>query len=153
MRAILPVFLCCAAAAAQCPYSAVSAQAYGAGCGSVFGVPRSLSVALDASACTLDVTVTAFGGCCNTFLAMRALAIGFAPANVALPQVDPLCVLLASPDALELRPNTAPPVFRLAIPSAPLPPITLYAQGAAFYVTFGTSFDAMLTAGSQISLR
>jgi hypothetical protein len=141
-----------AAAAAQCPFSAVSLQSYGNGCATVFLAPPTLSGGLDANACTLGLTVNAFAGCCNTFLTLRVLAIGAQQANVPLPQVGPGCTLLVNPVAILFLPASGGDTFRLTLPRGLVPPLPLEAQGAAFYTTFGVAIDAQLTEGQTVTL-
>lgn len=140
-------------AGAQCPFSSVSSSTYGPGCSAVFpGNLPTLSVALDVPGCSLGVTVTAFGGCCNTFLVGRLLALGDAPTMVPLPQLGAGCVLQVDQPILLYQPSAAGDTFVLPVGAA-LPPLTVYAQGAALYfTTIGFSTDLALTGGYQVQL-
>jgi hypothetical protein len=153
------LFLACAVlalegfAAAQCPFSTVQLTTYGSGCNPVFATNPTLTGTLDPTVCTLNLTVNAFSGCCNTFLNGRILAIGLQPVSQPLPQLGVGCTLLASPDALLFQANTAGATFVLAIPPG-LPPLTLYAQGAAIYfTTIGLTTDIALTGGEAAALQ
>lgn len=140
-------------AAAQCPFTSVSTASYGQGCNPVFfGNVPTLSVALDTPACSLNVTVDAFAGCCNTFLVGRLLALGAAPTMVPLPQFGVGCALLVDQPILLYQPSAAGDTFALPLGAA-LPPLTVYAQGAALYfTTIGFSTDFALASGYQIQL-
>lgn len=153
MRSILFAALLPATAAAQCPYSSVSLQSHGSGCTTVFNQPTTLAAALDATNCTLGVTVQSFTGCCNTFLSARMLALGVRQVNVPLPFVGPNCTLLVDRAALLLLPAAGGDTFTFNLPVTLPSPLSFEAQGAALYVTFGVSFDWQLTAGGTILLQ
>lgn len=141
------------AAIGQCQFTSVALQNYGAGCGVVFGVPPSITAQLDPVTCDLGIRVTAFAGCCNTFLRDRLLVLGLAPTNQPLPQVAPGCVLLASPIVFLWQATSAGDTFHLGIPPG-LTSFTMYAQGAAHYfTTIGLSDDLMLTDGLMLTLQ
>src|SRR5262249_32642248 len=80
---------------AQCTVTGAGMQTYGQGCNPVFGSQPTLAISLDASGCRLDITVQAFGGCCNTYLTNHLLALGAQQVNVPLPQIGSGCALLA----------------------------------------------------------
>ena len=137
---------------AQCTVTGAGMQTYGQGCNPVFGNSPILAVAVDTTACRLDVTLQAFGGCCNTYLRNLLLAIGAQQVNVPLPQIGAGCVLLASPDAILVQPSSAGAVFQFNLPPLVVP-FTFYLQGGAHYfTTIGFSNDLALTAGGQITL-
>jgi hypothetical protein len=140
------------AALAQCPFGSVSVLANGQGCNPVFGTAPTFTVGLDVASCTLQVPVSAFSGCCNTFLVGRVLVLGDQPASVPLPQFGSGCTLLASPVILLYQPASAGDTFVLTLPAS-LPPLSFYAQAAAHYfTTIGLSHDFALTAGGLVSL-
>src|SRR5262249_46209910 len=100
----------------------------------------------------LDITVQAFGGCCNTYLTNHLLALGAQQVNVPLPQIGSGCALLASLDALLLQPSSAGGVFHVNLPPIAVP-FTFAAQGGALYfTTIGFRNDLALTAGALITL-
>jgi len=145
--------LVAATASAQCPFTSVSMQTQGQGCNPVFVAPPTYGVALDTIACTLQLQVTAFQGCCNTYLQGRLLALGDQPASVPMPWIGSGCTLLVNPVILLYQPASAGDTFVLALPAL-LPPLTFYAQAAAHYfTTIGFSHDFALTAGGQITLQ
>lgn len=153
MRSILLAVLLSAPAAAQCPFSSVSLQSQGNGCTTVFNQPTTLAAALDATSCTLGVTVQSFSGCCNTFLTARMLALGVRQIRVPLPFVGANCTLLVDPAALLLLPAAGGDTFTFNLPATLPSPLSFEAQGAALYVTFGVTFDWQLTAGGTILLQ
>lgn len=144
-----------AAATAQCQFSGVSLQTYGAGCNPVFpGNSPSIGGRLDTVTCTLGLQVAAFAGCCNTYLRDRLLVIGLVQANVPLPQVGGGCTLLARPDVLLLLPASAGDTFALPLPPGLPPGFTMFAQSAAHYfTTIGFSDDFALSPGAQVTLN
>jgi hypothetical protein len=142
-----------AAAAAQCPFSSLTATTYGQGCITVFGTPPTQRSSLDGTQCTLGVTVDAFTGCCNTFLTGRVLVLGLQQANVPVPQIGQGCTLLVDPIAFLFQTPPAGDTFTLPLPPFLVPPLQLQSQGASIYRTFGVEIDAQLTAGQAILLQ
>lgn len=141
------------AAAGQCQFTSVALQNYGLGCGIVFSVPPSITAQLDPVTCTLGIRVTAFAGCCNTFLRDRLLVLGLTPANQPLPQVAFGCTLLVSPTVFLWQATSAGDTFHFGIPPG-LTSFTFHAQGAAHYfTTIGLSDDLMLTDGLTMTLQ
>ena len=141
-------------AIAQCPFASVSMQGHGTGCNPVFAIDPTLGVTLDTANCRLLLTVSAFPGCCNTFLVGSLLAIGVQPTSIPLPQFGVNCTLLVVPVVLEFQPTAAGSTFVLQLPATVLPPVTLAAQGGALYfTTIGFTYDFALSAGGQIGLQ
>jgi hypothetical protein len=153
----IPLFviaaLAAATATAQCQFTSLSLQSYGQGCTTVFTVPPTLAGGLDGPTCTLNLTVIAFTGCCNTFLRFRVLALGVQQINLPLPQIGPGCALLVDPLATLFLQTNGGDTFALRIPPLLPPPLQLQAQAAAIYVTFGVALDAQLTEGQTITLQ
>lgn len=148
------VSLAPAAATAQCAFSSLSLTSVGPGCATVFTPPPALSGGLEASTCSLDLTISAFGGCCNTFLTGRVLALGLGQNNLPLPMVGPGCTLWVQPDAVVFLPATAGDTVTLQLPPGLQPPLSFYAQGAALYfTTIGLANDAQLTGGHTVSVQ
>ena len=148
------VFASCAAfslgAPAPAQITGVTVTAYGQPCNPLFGGPT-MRVALDSSLQQLSVLVVAPGGCCNTFLTARLLALGLGQATIPLPTAPP-CALLVSPDLVLFLPVSGGDTFTLPLPPG-LQPLTLYGQAAAMYfTTIGFSTDVALTAGAEIDL-
>ncbi|MFT4511997.1 MAG: hypothetical protein ACI89X_000673 [Planctomycetota bacterium] len=137
-------------AATQCAFSSVSVSSYGQPC-SVFSTnPTTVGVQLDVTNCELGIDVSAFPGCCNTYLVGRVLVLGLQPITQPLPQLG--CTLLTSPDVVLFQ--TTGSTFPLQMPSAPFPATTLFAQGAAIYfTTIGFSVDWAFSSGAQINLQ
>jgi hypothetical protein len=151
--ALSTVVLLTPAAVAQCPFATVVSQAYGSGCNPVFGTNPALAVTLNPASCTVDITVSAFSGCCNTFLSGRVLCLGVVPVSVPLPNFGVGCTLLAQPDFLLLQPTASGATFVLPLPAAGIPPLTFFAQGGALYfTTIGLSTDLAFTDGAQVTL-
>lgn len=148
------VLLTTAFAAAQCPFTGVAVSSYGQGCNPAFGdfqLPT-VSASLDATACTLDVDVSVFGGCCNTFAVGGLLVLGFQPVSVPLP-FGGACTLLATPGVVLFLPSQGPQSVAIPLPAS-LPSITLYAQpGALYFTTIGLSYDFAFGAGAQLDLQ
>jgi hypothetical protein len=141
-------------ATAQCAFSSVSMQSYGQGCNPVFAIDPTLGVQLDTVNCRLLLTVSAFPGCCNTFLVGSLLALGDQPISLPLPQFGVNCTLLVVPVILAFQPTAAGSTFVLQLPATALPPVTLAAQGGALYfTTIGLTYDFALSAGGQLSLQ
>ncbi|MEO6594857.1 MAG: hypothetical protein ABIP94_08905 [Planctomycetota bacterium] len=152
LPAVLTTLLASAFALAQCPFTAVSTQSYGQGCNSVFLNLPTLGATLDATTCQVQITVSAFSGCCNTYLIGNLLALGGQSTLIPVPELGPSCTLLVTPDILLFQPNTVGSTFTLSLPPV-LPPLTFYAQGGALYfTTIGFSYDFALTAGYQVTL-
>ncbi len=148
------VVLLASVSVAQCPFAGVASQSYGQGCNPVFGTNPTLAVSLDTINCTVDITVGAFGGCCNTFLTGRVLCLGLQPVSVPLPNFGLGCTLLAQPDFLLLLPTAGGTTFVLPLPATGVPPLTFFAQGGALYfTTIGLSTDLAFTEGAQITLQ
>ncbi|HZN37457.1 MAG TPA: hypothetical protein VFD82_01565 [Planctomycetota bacterium] len=141
-------------ATAQCAFSSVSMQGYGQGCNPVFAIDPTLAVALDTANCRLLLTVSAFTGCCNTFLVGTLLTLGVQPTSIPLPQFGVNCTLLVVPVILEFQPTAAGSTFVLQLPPTALPPVTLATQGGALYfTTIGLTYDFALSAGGQLTLQ
>jgi hypothetical protein len=140
-------------ALAQCQFTGLSASTYGQGCNPVFNnSPITLSGSLDINACSLDITVGGFAGCCNTFTAGRLLVLGDQPASVPLPQFGAGCTLLVNPAVILFAPGASVSQFSLPLSNA-LPPLTVYAQGSVLYfTTIGLTLDFALSEGTQIDL-
>jgi hypothetical protein len=140
-------------ALAQCPFSGLSASSYGQGCNPVFSSNQiTLSGSLDFNACSLDITVDGFGGCCKTFVAGRLLVLGDQPASVPLPQFGAGCTLLVNPAVILFEPGSSVAGFSLPLANA-MPPLTLYAQGSVLYfTTIGLTLDFALSQGTQVDL-
>jgi hypothetical protein len=133
--------------AAQCTVNA-SFQQYGIGCNTVFGVLPTLSGTFNPANCSVTITLTGFGGCCNTFLVSRLLAFGVNAANVPLPTLGPGCVLLVEPAVVLEFPNSAGNSFTFVLPPFTPTALTLFAQGANHYfTTIGLSDDYELSNG------
>jgi hypothetical protein len=138
---------------AQCTVTSVQATQYGQGCNTVFGIVPDLSGVFDPTTCTIQLTLTGFPGCCNTFLRERILIVGAQPANVPLPFIGPGCTLLATLDVVVSFPTSAGNVFTLPLPLG-LPATRLFAQGGNLYfTTIGMTLDLELSQGLQISIR
>jgi len=156
LRTFLPALLtlpAMGAAVGQCQFTSVALQNYGLGCGFVFSMPPSITAQLDPVTCTLGIRVTAFAGCCNSFLRDRLLVLGLTPANVPLPQVALGCTLLVNPITFVWQAVSAGDTFHLALPPG-LGGFTFHAQGAAHYfTTIGLSDDLMLTDGLTLTLQ
>jgi hypothetical protein len=159
MNALLPgsFFLLCLSLPAQCGLSIAASGAYGNGCSEVFPQGPELEVTLDPVSCVLDLDVAADNGCCNVFLQGTMLAIGFQPAVLPLPFLDPSCVLFVQPDAVFAQLGAGATTFSFALPPT-APPFTFYAQGVALYYTTTTfplpySFDVALTPGHLVALQ
>lgn len=144
-----------ASAVAQCQFSGVSVQTVGAGCNPVFaGNNPSIGGRLDTTACSLGLQVTAYAGCCNTWLRDRVLLLGLQQVNVPLPQVGSGCTLLARPDVLLWLPVSGGDTFSLALPPGLPLGFTVFVQAAAHYfTTIGFSDDFALSAGAQVTLN
>jgi hypothetical protein len=141
-------------AVAQCPFASVSMQGYGQGCNPVFAIDPTFGVTLDTANCRLLLTVSAFPGCCNTYLVGSLLALGDQPTSIPLPQFGVNCTLLVVPVILQFQPTAAGSTFLLQLPATVLPPVTLAAQGGVLYfTTIGFTYDFALSAGGQISLQ
>jgi hypothetical protein len=156
MRALLTILSAClglaVAAPSQCQFQSVQQQSYGSGCNPVFptNLPT-LASSLDATNCTLTLTVTAFGGCCNTYLQGFVLALGTQQANVPLPMVGQGCTLLVNAVAILFQQNGT---YTFTLPPTLPPPFVFFAQPAAIYfTTIGFSHDFSLGAGAQITLQ
>lgn len=150
-------FALAATASAQCQFLSVSSQTTGAGCNAastgfcaVVALPSFLEFQLDNSICELDVTVTAFEGC-GAVVPLRALAIGFAPTFVPLPDLGLGCALQVDPIAI--LPSTAP-TLTLTLPPG-VPAMTFQAQGVAWsHFPLSPQPDTLvLTAPYQIDLQ
>ncbi len=141
-------------AVAQCPFHTVTAQSYGQGCNPVFaGQIPTVAIALDATACSLDAAVGAFGGCCNTYLVGHLLVLGPQQVAVPLPGFGVGCTLLADPAIVLFAPAMVGGTFTLPLPTVALPPLTFFVQGAAFYfTTIGFDYDFALSAGGQVDV-
>ena len=138
----------------QCAFASASVSSYGQPCAIWLGPapPTSLGVQLDGTSCTLGLDVTAFPGCCNTFLTGRILVLGLAQISVPVPQFGVNCDLLVSPDVILFQQSSGQ--FTMPLPNAPFPPTTIYAQGAVIYfTTIGLAADWALSAGYQIDLQ
>jgi hypothetical protein len=141
------------AALAQCPFTSLTLLPYGQGCNPVFALPPGVTAALDPSTCTVQLTVNAFQGCCNTFLVGYALALGLQGVSIPVPQLGPGCTLLADPVVLLYQTATTGNTFALPLPSLPAP-LVFAAQGAAHYfTTIGFGHDFALTGGAQIAVQ
>jgi hypothetical protein len=139
-------------ATAQCPFTGVTTQNYGAPCTTVFPTAPTISAQLDPVACSLGIRVIAYAGCCNTYLRDRILALGLSQANQSLPQVGTGCTLLVNPITFLWQPATMGDTFTLPIPPG-LTPFTFHAQGAPHYfTTIGLTNDLMLTDGLTLTL-
>ena len=138
---------------AQCPFTSLSMQSYGQSCTPVFfGNPPTLAGSLDVNQCTLDLTVDAFPGCCNTYLTARLLVLGFQQRAIPVPQIGPGCTLLVQPIGTFFLLPAGGDTFTLDLPLVP-PPFTFQAQAAAFYfTTIGLTVDAQLTSGQTVTL-
>jgi hypothetical protein len=151
--ATLSASLAASGAGAQCLIAGLSLAPYGSGCSFAFGVPA-LSASFDPAACSATVSVNAAGGCCNTFLVSRALAVGLTPVSFPLPFIGAGCDLLTSADLFILeQPSSAGPdfVFDFA-PGVWLWGLTVYVQGAAHYfTTIGFTHDYNLTDGLAVT--
>ncbi len=137
---------------AQCTVSSVTFTPYGQGCNPVFGVgPPTLSGSFDPGLCVARLALDGFSGCCNTYLWNRLLAIGVAPASVAVPTVGQGCTLLVDPFlVLSFPGNQASFDFQLP----PGASGTLFVQGANIYfTTIGFSYDAALSNGLRIDVN
>jgi hypothetical protein len=151
---VLATVFTASVAMGQCPFASVSMQSYGQGCNPVFLNDPTIGVQLDPVTCQLQLTVSAFQGCCNTYLVGTLLALGDQATAVPLPQFGANCTLLAVPVILLFQPTAAGPTFTLGLPQTGLPPVTLVAQGGALYfTTIGFSYDFALSAGGQLSLQ
>lgn len=131
------------AAAAQCPFTSVTAQSIGpscnlgpTGCCAIVEQPTILAPTLDVTACSLDLEVRALEGCCGVTVAARLLALGVGTATIPVPQLGPRCVLSVAPATILVQ---QAPVFRFAIPPT-LQPFTFHAQACA--VITNTQFPA-----------
>lgn len=157
MRTLIPfavaLALAAAPAAGQC-YTSASFQAYGTGCNPVFlGQVPNLNGRFDATNCIVYFQVTAFSGCCNTFLQSHVLALGIQRVQIPLPQIGAGCELLVDPLVLQFQPASQGGLFSLVLPPG-LPPFTLVGQGAAVYfTTIGLSTDFALTPGMGVALQ
>ena len=140
-------------AVSQCAFTTVTATAYGQPC-SVWQLANqmpAISVSLDASNCTLGLDVTAFPGCCNSFLTGRVLVLGLAPIAVPVPQFGVNCTMLTSPDVILFQQSSG--AFQMSLPAAPFPATTIYSQAAVLYfTTIGLTTDWGLSAGYKIDL-
>jgi hypothetical protein len=142
------------AVTAQCPFATASLQPVGQGCNPVFGTPPGVAVALDPTTCTVQLTVSAFGGCCNTFLVGRMLVLGVQAVSIPVPQLGSGCTLLADPVVLLYLQSASGGTFAFSVSSLPPGPVSFHAQGGAHYfTTIGLSHDFALTAGAQITLQ
>lgn len=139
-------------AQARCQFNTVQARSTGPGCNPVFQTIPTLTPRLDVTTCTLQIQVTAFSGCCNSFLRNRVLVLGDGPQNLPFPQIGQGCVLWVNPITFLWLPSSGGDTFLLPIPPA-LPPLTLHAQAAGHYVTFGVSHDLAFTDGASLSLQ
>jgi len=141
-------------AVGQCAFSSVAVSTYGQPC-SVWTLPSqmpAISVALDATSCTLGMDVTAFPGCCNSFLTGRVLVLGLQQVSVPVPQFGVNCNLLVSPDVFLFQQSSG--AFQMPLPAAPFPATTIYAQSAVLYfTTIGLTTEWGLSSGYQIDLQ
>lgn len=136
-------------AAAQCAFSSVAASTYGSAC-LVFGNPTSIAASLDVPSCSLGLDVSAFPGCCNTYLVGTVLVVGLQPVAQPLPSLG--CTLLAQPDLVLF--STTGGSFALPMPPAPFPPTTIHAQAVSVYfTTIGFSTDWAFSTGYQLDLQ
>jgi hypothetical protein len=152
----LSVALCLAASAArtQCTVTQVTFGSYGTGCNPVFPsqVPA-LSGAWNAPACSVDLTLNGFSGCCNTFLRSRMLILGGQQANVPLPWAGTGCTLLASPDVLIAFPVSSSNLLSLPLPPG-IPRATLYGQGLlVYFTTIGMTTDLAFAPGLTLTIQ
>lgn len=143
-------------AAAQCGnVSAVSFTPYGQGCSVVTPAAPTLTGVYDPNACTVTLTLSAPPTCCNVFLQTQVLAIGLAPANLAIPGLNPGCNLLLDPAQIFLVQQGPPPgggTFSVTIPpGSTLAGLTVYAQGMnVYFTTIGFTTDFELSQGLQV---
>ncbi|MCA8956423.1 MAG: hypothetical protein KDC87_10140 [Planctomycetes bacterium] len=138
---------------AQCTNRTVAFTSYGSGCTSVFNTVPSLAGKFDPTNCTMYLDLSAFGGCCNTFLRNRIFAFGVRQTSLPVPFIGPKCVLLTSSELFVVLPVAAGSTLQIPVPPA-APAGTLYAQGAAHYfTTIGLSNDYELTNGLSITLQ
>ncbi len=148
----LLTFVATGAVAAQCPFTGVTTQNYGAPCTTVFPTAPTISAQLDPVACSLGIRVIAYAGCCNTYLRDRILALGLSQSNQPLPQVGTGCTLLVNAITFLWQPVSMGDTFILPIPPG-LTPFTFCAQGAPHYfTTIGLTNDLMLTDGLTLTL-
>lgn len=145
IMATLPGLALAARADAQCGAASVTIQSFGRGCNTVFGNVPALAGIWSPSGCTVSLTLTGFPGCCNTFLIGRILVVGASAASIPVPAVGQGCALLVSPDVILDTPAYLGSTWTFALPPSVPVPLTLYAQGANHYVTFGLSHDFELS--------
>ncbi len=140
-------------APAQCTVMSVAFTPYGTGCNPVFATQTPmLSGRWDPQTCSVTLTITAFSGCCNTYLRDRLFVLGAQQTRVPLPFLGIGCTLWASPDIVIPLTSSAGASLTLAVPPG-LPPGSIYGQGLVHYfTTIGFSDDFALTQGLDLAI-
>ena len=139
LRSCTAFFALAAAAAAQCAFTTLTPTAIGAGCNPVAGTTTpGLRSALAVRACQVELLAEVLIGRPSDQPIARALVLGTALAPQQLPALGPGCVLQPTADVCILQPVFSGP-YLVALPNAPLPPLTLYAQAAILYEVAGTN--------------
>ncbi len=141
------------AAVGQCAFSTAVVSPLGAGCNPVVGtttVPLTVSVSIPT--CGIGIGTSLLTGLDKQPIA-RVLVLGLQAAAQPLPALGAGCVLFPSSDVVLVDPWFAP-VHRLQLPAAPLPPVTVYAQGAVLYELLpANGFEWAFSAGARIDLQ
>ncbi|MBL8727780.1 MAG: hypothetical protein JNM25_05075 [Planctomycetes bacterium] len=158
IRACCVLLALTAAVPAQCLFTSVATQSIGPGCNTgstgfckLVGLPTTLSVALDAANCTLDLQVNLFESC-GVQVPVRVIAVGFASTALPLPEFGPGCMLHVAPIGF-LTSSTGP--FTLDLPPG-VPSLSFLVQGAALSVApLGGQGNDVLTFsdGVQVDLQ
>lgn len=138
---------------AQCPIRSATFKSYGTGCTSVNNRVPVLAGKYDPTACAVFLDISAYGGCCNTYLRNRIFVFGVTSVNIPMPWFGRNCVLLNSADLVFVLPVASGSTLKIQLPPGTRPG-TLYVQGAAHYLTtIGLSNDYQLTNGLTITLQ
>lgn len=153
IRLLVALVLPAGLAVGQCAFSIATVAPYGPGCNPVVGtVTAPLAVSVSLPTCGVAV---------NTVILLdpdkdpigRVLVLGLQAGAQPAPALGAGCVLYPSPDVVLFAPWFAP-AHQLQIPPTPLPPTTVYAQGAVLYRLLSTgAVEWGVTGGVRIDLQ
>jgi len=147
--AVLPAAL----ATGQCAFTNASISQMGAGCNPVVGTTTApLTVNVQFAACEVGIhTPTLLDP--NKDPIGRVLVLGLSAGAVPVPALGPGCVLYPSADVVLFDPIFSS-AHVLQLPSTPLPPTTVYAQGAVLYRLLPTNtIEWGVSVGMRIDLQ
>jgi hypothetical protein len=150
---ISAVVLTIGLAVGQCAFSVATVSQVGPGCNPVVGAveaPLAITVALPACGVAVRPIILLDQG---KDPIGRVLVLGLQASAQPVPALGANCVLYPSPDVVLFDPWFGP-AYQLQIPSTPLPPTTVYAQGAVLYQFLATAaLEWAVTTGFRIDLH